>query len=115
MRDATEIARMLVGIASDLQAADIRMLDISGVTTFADYFIILSADSDRQIRAVRDDMVRGLKQVSIRVRHSEGTPGSGWVLLDFGDVIVHIFEPLRRRHYQLEELWAKAIEVVRIQ
>lgn len=110
-----EMAHTLVEVASDLQAEDIVMLDISRVTTFADYFVILSANTDRQIRAVRDDMVRRLKELGVALGHSEGTAISGWLLLDFGDVIVHIFGPSEREFYQLEELWSRAPQVVRVQ
>ena len=91
------------------------MLDISRVTAFADYFVILSANTDRQIRAVRDDMVRRLKELGVALGHSEGTASSGWLLLDFGDVIVHIFGPSEREFYHLEELWSRALQVVRVQ
>ena len=111
----SEMAHTLVEVASDLQAEDIVMLDISQVTTFADYFVILSAGTSRQIRALRDDMVKRLKELGVAVGHSEGKLDSGWLLLDFGDVIVHIFGPAERQYYQLEQLWSKAPQVVRIQ
>jgi ribosome-associated protein len=104
-----------VEIASDLQAEDIVMLDIRKVAGFSDYFVIISGGSDRQISALRDEMVKRLKKRGVPLGHSEGTPGSGWLLLDFGDVIVHIFGSAVRQLYQLEQLWSKAPQVVRIQ
>ena len=113
--NAAEIAHMLVEVASDLQADDIVMLDIGKVTTFADYFVILSAESDRQMRAIRDDMVSHLKKSGTPLGHSEGRADGGWLLLDFGEVIVHIFGTQERDFYRLEELWAGAPQVVRVQ
>ena len=111
----TEVAHRLVDIASDLQAEDIVLLDIRELASFADYFVILTTGSDRQTRALRDDMVKRLKASGVSISHAEGRPDSGWLLLDFGDVIIHIFGPEQREFYQLEELWSRAPQVVRIQ
>ena len=112
----TEVAHRVVDIASDLQAEDIVLLDIRGQAIFADYFVIMTAGTDRQARALRDDMVRRLKLAGVALNNREGGRGdSGWVLLDFGDVIVHIFGAEQREYYRLEELWSKAPQVVRIQ
>ena len=112
----TELAHRVVDIASDLQAEDIVLLDIRGQAIFADYFVIMTAGTDRQARALRDDMVRRLKLAGVVLNNREGGRGdSGWVLLDFGDVIVHIFGAEQRDYYRLEELWNKAPQVVRIQ
>ena len=92
------------------------MLDIREVSLLADYFVICSAGSERQITAIRDDLVGGLRDTAHRrPLRAQGTASSGWVLLDYGDVIVHIFSPEEREFYQLEELWAEAPAVVRIQ
>ena len=112
----TEVAHRVVDIASDLQAEDIVLLDIRGQAIFADYFVIMTAGTDRQARALRDDMVKRLKFAGVILNNREGGRGdSGWVLLDFGDVIVHIFGAEQRDYYRLEELWSKAPQVVRIQ
>jgi ribosome-associated protein len=111
----SEIARKLVDIASDVQAEDIVLLDISKISVFADYFIILSAESDRQIRAIHEEMETRLKKDDgVRLKHYEGTSESGWLLLDFGSVIVHIFSPEQREFYGLEQVWARAPQVLRI-
>jgi len=94
---------------------DIVLLDTRGVCSFADYFLICSGDSDRQIRAILDEVAHSLKRDGILPHHHEGTIDSGWLLLDFGDVIVHIFAPFEREYYQLDELWSEAIPIVRIQ
>ncbi len=112
----TEVAHRVVDIASDLQAEDIVLLDIRGQAIFADYFVIMTAGTGRQARALRDDMVKRLKLAGVILNNREGGRGdSGWVLLDFGDVIVHIFGAEQREYYRLEELWSKAPQVVRIQ
>ena len=91
------------------------LLDARGVCSFADYFVLCSGDSGRQIRAILDEVAHTLKREGIQPHHSEGTIDSGWLLLDFGDVIVHIFSPFERDYYQLDELWSQAIPIVRIQ
>lgn len=91
------------------------MLDARGVCSFADYFVICSGESERQIKAVYDEVAHALKKEGILPHHREGTLDSGWLLLDFGDIIVHIFAPFEREYYQLGELWSEAIPVVRIQ
>lgn len=91
------------------------LLDARGVCSFADYFVICSADIDRQIRAIFDEVSYTLKKEGITPHHSEGTIDSGWLLLDFGDVIVHIFSASERAYYQLDELWSEAIPIIRIQ
>ncbi len=91
------------------------MLDLRGISSFADYFVICSADSSRQISSIANDLERALREQSVRAHHREGKDNSGWVLLDFGDVIVHIFSPDQRAYYDLESAWATAPQVVRIQ
>ena len=104
-----------MGAASDKQATDILLLDIHKVCSFADYFVICTGDSDRQIRAIYDEVEHALKREGILPHHCEGTLDSGWLLLDFRDVIVHIFASSEREYYQLDKLWSKAIPVLRIQ
>lgn len=94
---------------------DILLLDTRGVCSFADYFVICSGDSSRQIQAILDEVAHVLKREGILPHHSEGTVESGWLLLDFGDVIVHIFAAAEREYYQLDNLWSKAVPVLRIQ
>ena len=91
------------------------LLDARVVCSFADYFVICSGDSDRQIQAIYDEIGHTLKREGILPRHHEGTVDSGWFLLDFGDVIVHIFSATERDYYKLDRLWSQAVPVVRIQ
>ena len=105
----------MVEAASDKQAMDIVLLDTRGVCSFADYFVVCSGDSVRQIQAIYDEVGHILKREGILPHHHEGTIDSGWLLLDYGDVIVHIFAPFEREYYQLDKLWSQAVPVVRIQ
>jgi len=112
--NSTEVARLVVDIALDKLAENIVMLDLRRVASFADYFVIMNADSSRQIEALEEDISQALKDVQVRPYHREGTPASGWVLLDFSDVIIHIMGSEQREFYQLERLWSRASEVVRV-
>ena len=77
--------------------------------------MICSGESERQIKTIHDEVAHVLKKEGILPHHREGTVDSGWLLLDFGDVIVHIFAPFERDYYQLDRLWSQAVLVVRIQ
>ena len=112
--DPTDLAQLVVEVASDKLAADIVLLDLRGVAPFADYFVIMSAESSRQIEALERDISQALKEEKVRRFNREGVPSAGWVLLDFSDVIVHIFGPEEREYYGLERLWSQAPQVVRV-
>ena len=108
-------ARRAVDVASDKQASDILLLDVREVASFTDYMIIMSAVTPRQTNALAGDLTVAGKASGLLLHHREGTANSGWMLLDFGDVIVHIFDEEQREHYQLEQLWKAAKTVVRMQ
>ena len=91
------------------------LLDTRDVCNFADYFVICSGESDRQLQTIYDEVGHVLKREGILPHHHEGSVDSGWLLLDFGDVIVHIFASLEREYYQLDGLWNNASTVLRIQ
>ena len=91
------------------------LLDARGVCSFADYFVICSGDSERQIKTIYEEIGHILKQANILPHHHEGTVDSGWLLLDYGSVIAHIFTSFEREYYQLDKLWSQAIPIVRIQ
>lgn len=110
-----EIARLAVEVASGKQASDIVLLDVTEVCSFADYFVICSGDTNRHLEAIWQGIISEMKKNGIISHHNEGTSDSGWMLVDFGSVIVHIFAPEERHYYQLDTLWNKAIPVVRIQ
>lgn len=90
------------------------MLDIRQISSFADYFVICSADSERQINAICDGIDEVLSKNDIRLYRREGDAESGWVILDFSRVIVHVFAQPQREYYDLEHLWSTATPVVRI-
>ena len=113
--EPVEYARKAVDVASEMQATDILMLDISKVSGFADYFVIMSSDNRRQMEALADNLGQELKRAGASLHHREGTADSGWVLLDFGDVILHVFGLEARDFYRMDELWSNARTVVRIQ
>ena len=91
------------------------MLGVREICGFADYFVIMTAESTRQINTLVEEVEKTLKDQGTRLHHREGTSDSGWVLLDFSDVIVHIFRPEARDYYMLEDAWKGAVETVRIQ
>ncbi len=102
-------------LAEDKQAHDIVMLDLRGLTTIADYFVVCTAESERQLRAVANAIDEDLVKSGARQPRLEGSPETGWVLMDFSDVIVHIFSPEQREFYRLERLWKQAQPVVVVQ
>ncbi len=110
-----EVARRVVEAASDKQASDIILLDAREVCSFTDYFVICSGESDHQIEAIHNAVTAALKKEGSALLHAEGSAASGWVLLDFGAVIVNIFSPSQRDYYQLDELWSNAHPLVRMQ
>ncbi len=113
--DSTDAARLSVDVALDKDASDLMMIDIRKVATFADFMVIMSADSPRQIDALAEDQVKSMKQKGDRkLYHREGTPDSGWVLLDFSDVIVHIFSEPQRAYYRLEQVWKEGRLLVKM-
>lgn len=109
-----ELAREVVDVIADLQGLDIIMLDIHGLSLLADYFVICTARVERQARAIQEEITQRLKAQEISPLSIEGTAAGGWIILDYGTVIVHIFAPAMRNYYQLEELWSEAPVVMRM-
>ncbi len=114
-RAPLEIARRAVELAEDKKAAEIVLLDLAGLTTLADYFVICSGGSERQLDAIADAIISGLRDEGVRPIGREGTPASHWILVDFGSVIVHVFTPPERDYYSLEKHWAEAKTILRVQ
>jgi len=110
-----KLARQIVNTIADKKGSDIILLDIRSISLLADYFVICSGESERQIQAIVDEITERMKKDGVRPLHIEGDTPSGWVLMDYGDVIVHIFAPAVRSYYELEKLWSDASMVVRIQ
>ena len=114
-RPPLELARRIVELAEDKKAADIVLLDLAGLTTMADYFIICSGGSERQLEAIADGIISTLRDEKTKPIGREGTAASHWVLVDFGSVIVHIFTPPERDYYGLEKHWSEAKTILRVQ
>ncbi|MCS7038598.1 MAG: ribosome silencing factor [Anaerolineae bacterium] len=110
-----ELARTIVHVLDDKLAEDILLLDVSTLSPLTDYFVIATATSERQSQALVDALLEALRAQEVRPLFIEGERDSGWQLLDYGDVIVHIFSPEKRAYYRLEELWKRAQVVVRVQ
>ncbi len=114
-RASLDLARRIVELAEDKKAADIVLLDLGGLTTVADAFVICSGGSERQIDAIADGVLAGLRDEGVKPIGREGNPASHWVLLDYGAVVVHVFTPPERDYYQLERHWSAARTVLRVQ
>jgi len=102
-----------VRAAESKKAADIRVLDLRGITSFADYFVICSGNNQKQVQAITDEVGLQLKQAGEHPISIEGYNQAEWVLADYGDLLVHIFSLKAREYYGLERLWrsAKTVEI----
>ncbi len=110
MTDHT-LALHIAKIADDFKAEEIRVLDLRGLTSFTDFYVICSGRSDRQVQAIADEIVTRLKKQDIRPVGMEGHQAGQWILIDYNEVVVHIFHPEARQFYQIEKFWGDAPEV----
>jgi ribosome-associated protein len=110
-----EQALLLADIISDTPARETVVLDIHALSPFADYFVITAGENERQLRAINRTVSEQMERAGVRARRSEGTAAGGWILLDFGEVFLHIFSVEQRAFYRLEELWAEAPTLLAIQ
>ncbi len=109
------LAHRVVELAADKKAADIVLLEIGALTTVADYFVICSGSSERQLGGIVDGIAEGLREEGIRPIGREGSATAHWLLIDYGSVVVHVMAPPEREYYQLERLWAAAPLLLRLQ
>jgi ribosome-associated protein len=109
-----EAARLAMDTASEKQASDIVMLDMRGPFGFTDYFVILTAESRRQMQGLLEDIDQALDSAGLTIHHREGTSTGGWVLMDYGNLVIHVFGPEEREFYNLEQLWSDATVLFRI-
>lgn len=104
-----ETAAAIVAYAADRKALDIVQLDLRGIIGYTDYFVICTGRSDRQCKAIHDAIHQGMKKEhDVLPRRVEGLTESRWILMDYLDVVVHVFTPETREYYRLEQLWGEA-------
>lgn len=114
--ETTDLARYIVNLIADKKGENIVLLDIRGQTLISDYFVLCSGNSERQLKAIAEGVSEGLAEnYHLKPRHTEGTPSTGWILMDFADIIVHIFTPNTRAYYDLEGLWSEAQVLLKMQ
>ena len=106
--EAAALAQRAAGLALIKKAVDVVVIDLTGLATVCDYFVVCHGDSDVQVKAIADSIVEGLHQEGTRVWHVEGYSARKWVLLDYVDIVVHVFHRETRQFYRLEDLWADA-------
>ena len=109
--DSTALAERIAEIASDKKAIDIRVIDLRGIVSYTDFFVICSGNTERQAKAIHDGIHEELKKAGderLLLRRTEGDREARWILLDYWDVVVHIFTPDAREYYRLENLWGEA-------
>jgi ribosome-associated protein len=106
---AEALANKIAEIAADKKAADVRILDLRGIVSYTDYFVICSGNTERQTKAIHDAIHEELKKShGLLPRRVEGNREARWVLMDYFDCVVHIFTPEARAYYRLEQLWGEA-------
>ena len=105
------IAKTSASIADELKGHDIVVLDVRKLCDITDYLVICTGDNRRQLRAMKVRLSEGIKKLGVKLLHAEGEGESSWILLDFGDVVVHLFDAEAREFYDLELLWGDAPKV----
>jgi len=116
IEETLSLAHTIVDALESKKGEDIVLLDLTALGAFTDYFVICSGPSERTLKALSDEVQKVVKEKFNRKALSvEGESGAGWILLDFGQVILHLFSPAVRTYYQLEELWREGPVLLRIQ
>ena len=110
-RDARRALALAVEAASEKKADNIVALDLRGVATFTDYFLICSGTSTRQVQTIAEAILEKLEEHGTRPLHVEGETVAQWILIDYGDLVVHVFEQRAREYYDLERLWRDAEKI----
>jgi ribosome-associated protein len=107
--EGAELARVIAGYAADKKAIELVELDLRGIIGYADYFLVATGNTDRQTKAIHDGILEGMKhEHGTQPRRVEGMPEARWILMDYLDVVVHVFTPETRGFYRLEQLWGEA-------
>lgn len=110
-----EIAHTIINSLEEKKGEDILLLDIQEVSTFSDYFIICSGTSNRMLDALADAVITSVNEKHDIKGHQEGNPECGWMIVDFGFILVHLFSPDQRDYYNLEELWHEGKVILHVQ
>ena len=105
MNQSKEMARIAYNALSDKKGEDVKIIDITGISVLADYFIIANGNSDSQVNALVDNVEEELHKAGYPLRQREGQASGSWVLLDFGDIIIHVFDKENLLFYDLERIW----------
>ena len=108
MLHAEGYAQLAISTMLELKAQDIVLMDIADVSLIAEYFVVCTARNESHSNTLRDELIDKIEAEGLSLRRREGMDNSGWVLLDFGDIIIHIFKENERAFYDLEAIWGKA-------
>lgn len=111
MNQANEMARLAVEALEDKKAVDVRILDIGRISTLADYFIIASGTNRNQVQAMADNIEESLGKAGYHAKQTEGYQNANWILIDYGDVVIHLFDEENRLFYDLERIWRDGQEI----
>lgn len=109
--NSLDLMKKIVLFADSKKARDIKVLSLEGLTTIADYFVICSGGSSTQVKAISDEVEEKLKEIEITPYGKEGFSMADWILIDYSDVVLHVFTPESREFFNIEKLWADAKEV----
>lgn len=106
--NSSQLANKITDLIFNKKGYDVKILDLRKLTTITDYFVVCSGDSDTQVKAIADEVDKTLRDEGIRAWHMEGYQALNWILIDFIDVVVHVFKKETREYYNLEKLWGDA-------
>jgi len=106
--NSSQLANKITDLIFNKKGYDVKILDLRKLTTITDYFVVCSGDSDTQVKAIADEVDKTLRDEGIRAWHIEGYQALNWILIDFIDVVVHVFKKETREYYNLEKLWGDA-------
>ena len=116
IENTLDLAHTVMETLDEKKGEDILLLDLVGVCSFTDYFILCSGTSERMVRALSDEVQDSLKKKhSIMAKRIEGKSGVGWTLIDYGNLVVHVFSPAMREYYDLEDLWKEGKVLLHMQ
>jgi ribosome-associated protein len=110
-----DLALKIADVLTDTPASDTVLLEITEISSIADFFLLCSGENERQLRAIMEEIKEKMAEENVRPLRIEGSPQSGWIVLDFGDVVTHIFDMELREYYRLDQLWSEAPRVLSIQ